>query len=107
MGRGLWFVVAEDPGNGGFNVRDTRDGRVLAWRYALGDVAAIAAALNGRYPAGSVPPAHDSLVFEIALERIEGEAVKPLSRCSAGELQTMIPDGVDDRPALWKPGEAA
>jgi hypothetical protein len=59
----------------GYNVCDRRDGLPIAWRYHLSDSAAIAALLNASYPAGSVAPARDTLIHEVACSRIVGELV--------------------------------
>lgn len=92
-------LVDLDPEDG-FNVLDARDGQPIAWRFQLGEAAAVASRLNASYPPGAPAPAHDSLVFEAAMERIAGEPVLPLSRV---DWRGMIPDAIDDRPALWKP----
>lgn len=65
MRPGKWFPVAYDAGNGGYNVVDSRDGRSVAWRYRIADAAAVAASLNASYPPLSIPPAFDTLVFEV------------------------------------------
>jgi len=99
---GLLALLAEDP-EGGFNVVDARDGEALAWRGEVGSAAEVAEFLNTTYPAGAVAPAHDSLVHEICMFRIGGEPERPISTFTPAELSRMIPDGIDDRPALWKP----
>jgi len=97
------FLIAEDS-EGGFNVCDTRDGQAIAWRSALGDAAGICSHLNACYPPGLVPPAHDSLVHEVAMERIAGEPVEPLHLVEAGELEQMIPVAIGGScEELWRP----
>ena len=98
-------LVVADP-DGGFHVVDARDGLGFAWRGHLGDAAAVASHVNASYPPGAPAPARDSLAHEVAMWRIGGELPPPL-----GEIDTrgMIPAGVDDGPARWKPagGSAA
>ncbi len=95
--RGQLALIDEDV-DGGFNVLDTRNGEPIAWRFYVGDAATVAARLNASYPA--VAPARDTLVFEVAMERIAGKAAPSLAQL---DWRGMIPDGIDDRPALWKP----
>jgi hypothetical protein len=68
-------LVDEDAGNGGFKIRDIRDGRSIAWRFCLADATAIAARLNASYPSGSIAPAYDTLVHEAVELRLGGGVV--------------------------------
>jgi hypothetical protein len=61
-------LVVEDL-QGGYDVCDSRDGEALTWRATLGDAAGVAATLNATYPRGSMAPAHDTLMHEIAMWR--------------------------------------
>lgn len=97
-------LVVADP-DGGFDVVDARDGLGIAWRGHLGDAAAIAAFVNASYPLGTPAPARDSLAHEAAMHRIGGGPEPSLeAMVASGALVGMVPAGVDDRPALWKPG---
>jgi hypothetical protein len=58
-------LIVEDL-DGSFGVCDSRDGELLARRPRLRDAAAAASLLNGRYPVGLVPPAPDTLAYELA-----------------------------------------
>lgn len=93
-------LVVADP-DGGFAVVDARDGLAFAWRGHLGDAAAITSYVNAAYPSGTPAPARDSLAHEVAMWRIGGEPEPPLCKV---DTRGMIPAGVDDGPALWKPG---
>jgi hypothetical protein len=72
--RSALALIDEDV-DGGFNVLDTRDGQAIAWRFYLTDAAAIAAMLNASYPVGVVPPARDTLIYEVVEAGIAGEVV--------------------------------
>ena len=93
-------LVVADP-DGGFDVVDARDGLGFAWRGHLGDASAITAYVNATYPPGVPAPSRDSLAHEVAMWRIGGEVPQRLVDV---DTRGMIPAGIDDRPALWKPG---
>jgi hypothetical protein len=97
---GALALIVVDP-EGGFDVVDARDGLGFAWEGRLGDAGAIAAYVNATYPPGTPAPARDSLAHEVRMWRIGGEWPGPLFDV---DLAGMIPAGIDDRPALWKPG---
>jgi hypothetical protein len=99
---GLLALLAADP-EGGWNVIDARDGEALAWRGEVSSADEVARFLNATYPPDCFAPAHDSLVHEICMFRIGGEPERPISSFTPAELSRMVPDGIDDRPALWKP----
>jgi hypothetical protein len=61
-------LVVEDL-QGGYDVCDSRDGEALTWRATLADAAGVAATLNATYPRGSMAPARDTLMHEIAVWR--------------------------------------
>lgn len=60
----LALVVEDDDGT--FAICDGRDGAAIDQRHELRDAAAVASVLNARYPCGCLPPAHDTLCFELA-----------------------------------------
>lgn len=93
-------LVVADP-ESGFDVVDARDGLSFAWRGHLGEAGAVAAFVNATYPPGVPAPARDSLAHEVAMCRIGGGPEPPLSEV---DTRGMIPAGVSDGPALWKPG---
>jgi hypothetical protein len=64
-------LVVEDL-DGSFAVCDGRSGELLARRGGLGSAAAAASLLNGRYPVGAVPPAPDTLAYELSQEPRSG-----------------------------------
>lgn len=66
-------LIDPDP-ESGYNVRDTRNGRYLAWRHDLREAAAVTAWLNNRYPKAPWP-AYDTLVYEIVMEQVERRLV--------------------------------
>lgn len=63
---------------GGFNVIDSRDGEPIAWEASFGLASEIALYINSSYPRSALPPARDSLVFEVLIYRIWGEPVLSL-----------------------------
>lgn len=65
------LALIDPDAEGGYNVRDTRSGRHLAWRNTIREAAAVQAWLNATYPRAPWP-AYDTLVWEIAMERITG-----------------------------------
>lgn len=64
-------LIDPDP-ESGYMVRDTRNGLSLAWRHDLRDAAAVTAHLNALYPKAPWP-AHDTLKYELAVERLGGK----------------------------------
>jgi hypothetical protein len=61
-------LVVEDL-QGGYDVCDSRNGEALTWCATLGVAAGVAATLNATYPRGSMAPARDTLMHEIAMWR--------------------------------------
>ena len=70
-------LVVEDS-DCGFAVCDSRGGELLARRRELRSAAAAASVLNGRYPVGVVPPAPDTLAYELSQEPLADEGADAL-----------------------------
>jgi hypothetical protein len=69
------LALVDRDADGGFYVRDSRNGGPIAWRAYLSNAASVACWVNASYPVGSIPPARDTLIFEVASLRIAGELV--------------------------------
>lgn len=96
---GVALAVLDVDPEGGFQIRDSRDGVSLAWRGERGHAYEVAWYLNHAYPAPTLAPAHDSLVHEIVCARVAGEPPLSLDAVlSVGQLSGSCPGCVPTGP---------
>lgn len=58
-------LIVANP-ESGFSICDTRDGLPIAWRRKVSEAAEVAQHLNQAYPPGTITPARDTLLYEVA-----------------------------------------